>query len=69
MTVLFEHPHRGDIWRLEVTSYQGRRFANWRKWYRDGDELKPTRQGATMPLDSLPAIEAAISDWRATEAD
>jgi hypothetical protein len=43
--ILFEQPYRGDLWRLEVATHEGRTFGNWRKWYRDGDTLRPTRQG------------------------
>ncbi len=57
--VIFEHPYRGDRWRLEVASHQGRTFANLRRWYeRDGD-WKPTREGFVFPLEGL---------WELTEA-
>lgn len=67
-TLLFEQPYRGDVWRLEVTCHDGRTFVNWRKWYRDGDTLKPTRQGLTFPLERLGELEAAIAGWRAANA-
>ena len=66
-SLLFEQPHRGDVWRLEVTTYNGGSFANWRKWYRDGHTLKPTKQGLTFPLERLADREAAIADWRAAK--
>jgi hypothetical protein len=58
--VIFEHEARGHLWRLEVASFQGREFANWRKWYRQGDGWKPTREGATMPLESLESLTVAL---------
>lgn len=62
---LFEQPYRGDVWRLEVTSHDGRTFGNWRKWYWAGNEtLKPTREGCTIPLERLPELEAALKAWR-----
>jgi hypothetical protein len=69
MTVLFDQPHRGDVWRLEVVTHQGRTFGNWRKWYRSGDDVKPTRQGVTIPLERLPELHAALSDYLASLPD
>lgn len=66
--VLFELADRGDVWRLEVVEYQGRTFGNWRKWWRDGEALKPTKQGVTIPLERLPALHAAIGDFLASHA-
>jgi len=57
--LLFELAKGGDIWRLEVVEYQGRTFGNWRKWWRDGDTLKPTKQGVTIPLERLSELHAA----------
>ena len=51
--VLFECGYRGHLWRLEVATHQGRTFGNWRKWYDQGGEWQPTREGCTIPLDSL----------------
>lgn len=62
--LLFEHPHRGDVWRLEEASHKGRTFANWRKWCWAGDQLRPTREGCTIPLERLPELEAALRAWR-----
>ena len=62
--IIFEQDYRGNLWRLEIAEHNGRRFLNWRKWYRpDGDGWKPTREGVTMPLervaDLLAGLEAA----------
>lgn len=57
---LFEHRHRGHLWRLEVQTFKGRTFANLRKWYGAGDDWKPTREGFTMPLDGLADLTAAL---------
>lgn len=61
---LFEQSYRGDVWRLDVSCHDGRTFGNWRKWYRAGDTLKPTREGCTIPLERLPELEAALRAWR-----
>ena len=64
--VLFDHPYRGDVWRLEVALHGGRTFLNWRRWYRDGVELKPTREGVTIPLERLADLHEAIEAYLAT---
>lgn len=66
--ILFEQPYRGDVWRLEVASHDGRMFANWRKWYWDGDTLKPTRQGVTFSLERLSELQATVTAYFAGEA-
>lgn len=66
--VLFEQQYRGDVWRLEVATHDGRTFGNWRKWYWEGDTLKPTRQGVTIPLERLSELEAALAGYRASNA-
>lgn len=63
--ILFEQPYRGDLWRLEVATHEGRTFGNWRKWYRDGDTLKPTRQGVTFPVERLDELQAALTNYLA----
>lgn len=65
--VLFEHRHRGHLWRLEVASFKGRTFANWRKWYADGEGWKATREGCTMPLDGLGALMASLMAFHGLE--
>jgi hypothetical protein len=66
--LLFEVVQRGDVWRLVVDDYQGRTFANWRKWWQDGDTVRPTRQGVTIPLERLSELHAAIGAYLASEA-
>lgn len=58
--VLFEHRHRGHIWRLEVADFRGRSFANWRKWYPTDEGWRPTREGCTIPLEELGGLTAAL---------
>lgn len=65
--VLFDQSHRGDVWRLEIATHCGRTFGNWRKWYHDGVELKPTRQGATIPLERIAELHAALGAYLAGE--
>ena len=66
--ILFEQQHRGDVWRLEVVTFNGRTFANWRKWWREGETLKPSREGVTFPLDRIGELHAATGAWLASNA-
>lgn len=66
--LLFEVTHRGDRWRLEVSSHQGRTFLNRRKWWSDGGNWKPTRQGVTIPLERMRELHAAIGAYIALSA-
>jgi len=66
---LFEQRQRGEVWRLEVTEYQGRTFANFRKWFWSGETLKPTREGVTFPLDRLADLGDAIGDYLASRSN
>ena len=63
--VLFEQAYRGDMWRLEVATQNGRTFGNWRKWYRDGETLRPTRQGVTFPVERLDELQSALAEYLA----
>ncbi len=65
--VLFEHKHRGELWRLEIADYRERTFANWRKWYSEGGEWKPTREGCTVPLDRLADLTACLMEYHGLE--
>ena len=66
--ILFEQSYQGNVWRLEVASHGGRTFLNWRKWYWSGDTLKPSREGATIPLERLPELAAALVAYLALNA-
>ena len=66
--VLFEVTHRGDLWRLEVSRHDGRTFINWRKWWSDDGQWKPSRQGVTFPLERMVEMHAALGDYLATNA-
>lgn len=66
--VLFEFAYHGDVWRLEVSEHKGGTFAQFRKWWRDGDTLKPSRQRNTIPLGRFPAPFVAIEAYLAAEA-
>ncbi|RED17495.1 PC4/YdbC family ssDNA-binding protein [Parasphingopyxis lamellibrachiae] len=65
--VIFEHRHRGNVWRLEVSEHDGRTFANFRRWFEnDHGELCPTKDGCTFPLERLLDLSVAVSTWATT---
>jgi hypothetical protein len=66
-SVIFEHRHRGHLWRLEVASYRGRSFGNWRKWYSDGGSWRATREGCTIPLEALRGLTAGLMAYHGLE--
>jgi hypothetical protein len=68
--LLFETAERGGtVWRLEVVHHNGRTFANWRKWWRDGaGQWKPTLQGGTFPPERLSDLRRNIEAWEAGDA-
>lgn len=62
--VLFEQPSGRDVWRLEVATYKGRTFGNWRRWFLQDGVWKPTREGVTIPVERLGELQDAVADWR-----
>lgn len=60
--VLFEHRHRGNLWRLQVATFRGRSFVDWRKWYLAGADWKASRDGFTMPLEALGELTRALME-------
>jgi len=66
---LFEQPYRDGLWRMEIADHQGRRFVNCRKWYLDGKEWKPTRQGFTFPISRLPELAENIGAFLDDDKD
>lgn len=65
-TVLFDQPYQGNLWRLEISTHEGRTFANWRKWYWQGTDLRPTRQGTTIPLERIVELHEALGAYLAS---
>jgi hypothetical protein len=62
---LLSVPHRGDTVLVQINEYNGKTFANFRKWYSNGDTLKPTREGVTIPLEALPELHIALGAYLA----
>ena len=66
--VLFEVRARDGVWRLNVDTHNGRTFANWRKWWRDGETLRPTKQGVTFPLARIGELAGVLDGWARANA-
>ena len=50
-----------EVVRVALDQYSGRYTINARVWYRDGDQLKPTKTGITLSAKHLPALAAALA--------
>ena len=61
-------PQRGDTVLVQISEHGGKTFANFRKWYSEGDRLKPIRQGVTIPLESLHELHNALGAYLAEKA-
>lgn len=47
----------GEVIRVEVSDYEGRKFAQIRQWFTDDNgELKRTKKGVTFGASAIPAI-------------
>ena len=70
--VLFETAERGgNLWRLEVVTFDRRTFASCRLWWRDkAGELRPGKRGYgfTFPPERLSELRRAIAEWEADNA-
>ena len=53
--------NKREIVRVALDRYNGRHTINARVWYRDGDELKPSKTGITLASKHLPALAEALA--------
>ena len=51
-----------EVVRVALDLYNGRHTINARVWYRDDDDLKPSKSGITLAVKHLPALADAIGD-------
>lgn len=52
---------RGEVLRIEVSEYKGKKNLNLRIWYTDKDgNLKPTQKGVTISPESYEEFKEAI---------
>jgi len=67
-TVIFECSKGREVIRLAIDTFKGRTFASCRAWYHDGDTLKPSQKGVTIPVEHLRDLHAALGAFLATDA-
>ncbi|MDX1958425.1 MAG: transcriptional coactivator p15/PC4 family protein [Leptospiraceae bacterium] len=54
---------KGEILRIEVSEYKGKKLLNLRIWYTDKEgEFKPTQKGVTVSPEDYEALKNAILD-------
>ncbi|MCB1180026.1 MAG: transcriptional coactivator p15/PC4 family protein [Leptospiraceae bacterium] len=52
---------RGEVLRIEVSEYKGKKNLNLRIWYTDKEgELKPTQKGVTVAPEHYEELKEAI---------
>lgn len=53
---------RGEVIRVEVSEFKGKKLLNLRIWYTDpaSEELKPTKKGIAIPEELLDDVKAAF---------
>lgn len=49
-----------EVVRVDLHEFNGRAVFGARVWYRDGDQLKPTKMGLTLSVKHLPALTDAL---------
>jgi hypothetical protein len=49
-----------EIVRVALDQSNGRHTINARVWYREGDEVRPSKSGITLALKQLPALAEAV---------
>jgi hypothetical protein len=53
--------NKREVIRVELDHYNGRHIVGIRVWYRDGDDLKPSRTGLTVSVKHLAPLAMALS--------
>jgi hypothetical protein len=62
---------RGEVVRIQIRVYEGRRVIDLRKYYTDkaSGQLRPTRKGLTLALTKLPDLAHGINKACAVASD
>ena len=50
-----------------IKEYKGSRFFEIREWA-NGEDLKPTSKGVTMPPDAVESLHCALGEWLKAQA-
>ncbi|MEM7184834.1 MAG: transcriptional coactivator p15/PC4 family protein [Spirochaetota bacterium] len=53
---------RGEVIRVEVSEFRGKKLLNLRVWYTDpeSEELKPTKKGIAIPAELFGEVKEAF---------
>lgn len=54
---------RGAVLRVAVRSFSGRTFLDTREWAEQAGAPVPTKKGATIPLEHVKELHAALSQY------
>jgi hypothetical protein len=49
-----------EVVRIALDLYNRKHTINARVWYRDGDDVKPSKSGITLAVKHLPALAEAV---------
>lgn len=63
--VIWELEYRGEMIRLSVSEMSGSRFADVRRFYRQGIEWLPSKKGCTLPLSALVSFHKELGCYLA----
>lgn len=64
--ILLEQPRgAGEVLRVILSDYKGRRYADIRVWYTDqAGKVRPGKAGVTLRAEALPDVLAALGQAR-----
>lgn len=52
---------RGEVIRLEISEYKGKKYVNIRTWYTDPEgKLSPTKKGVALTLEQFQLLKSAF---------
>ena len=68
--IIFEHSYRGNVWKFQVTEWNGQQRLNLWPWYQpsDGGDLRPGKGGFIIPFDRLPELIKSLQSIEGDDA-
>lgn len=63
--VIWEREHRGELIRLSITELNDSRFADLRRFFKQGDDWLHGRKGCTVPLSGLQSLHESLGRYLA----
>lgn len=61
--VLWEQPAGRDLARFSIREFNGRIFADLRRWFETGGEWKPGKKGCTLPVEHVAVLAPALTAY------